>query len=264
MKKITAILSVLMLGACSLSDAGDILSSRNIPFKVWQTERVFNYDRTTGEEFLSESKTVTEEKMEKDVVLVTKTGKVMVASKTYRTDFYSVENLKVNKNAVMSSTFSPVHIKKDGDYQAFGEVKFDGTRYMLVRQGDSKDILLVDENGKIFNHIGRMVGSRIAILDVWFNVEPNDVLMTPAIDVRTETSETLDGYELIYDGIKDDNLVFTYKLLGDMEMADEFVFPLDSTIIDINNIRISIVEAKKNKIEYIILDTEVPCNINFD
>jgi len=261
MKKFTALLSVLMLGACSFSDAGDILSSRNIPFKVWQTEKVFNYDRTSGEEFLSESKTITEEKMEKDIVLVTKTDKIMVASKTYRTDFYSVENLRVNKDAIMSSTFSPVHIKKDNVFEAFGEVTFDNTRYMLVRQGKNKDIILVNEDGEIFNRIGRMVGNRIVILDVIFHVEPDNVIMTPVINTRTEMSEILDGYELIYNGIRDNHMVFTYKLLGEMEMEDEFVFPLDSTIIDINNIRINVLDATYNKIEYIILDTEIPCDI---
>ena len=55
-------------------------------------ENEFNYDRTTGEEFLSESKTITEEKIEKNVVLTTRADGIMVSSKTYRTDFYSVEN----------------------------------------------------------------------------------------------------------------------------------------------------------------------------
>ena len=261
MKNFTALLTVLALGACSLQDAGDILASRNTPFKIWQTEGVFSYDQTSGEEFLSESKTITEEKMEKDVVLVTKTDGIMVSSKTYRTDFYSVENLKVNKNVIMSSTFSPVHIRKNSEYNAFGEVTFGDTRYMLVRQGKSKDIILVNEDGEIFNRIGRMVGKRIVILDIDFHVEPDDVIMTPAINTRTEMSETLDGYELIYNGIRDDQLVFTYKLLGEMEMEDEFVFPADSKIIDINNIRIDVLEATDKKIEYMILDTEIPCNI---
>ena len=263
MKKITSILSVLLLGACSLSDTGDFLASRNLPFKVWQTEKVFNYDRATGEEFLSESKTITEEKIEKDVVLVTKTGKVMASSRTFRTDFFSIENLKVNKNAILSSTFSPVHIKKDAEFKAFGEVKFDGVRYMLVRQGNSKDVLLVNEEGKFLNRIGRMIGGRIVILDTQFHLEPNDVVMTPVISTRTEVSDTLYGYELVYDGIKDNQMVFTYKTLGEPEMVDEFAFSLDNNLIDINNIRLNVINAGHSKIEYVILDTAIPSKVFF-
>ena len=256
MKKITTLLSVLVLSACSFAEVEDIVSSRKYPFKVWQTEKVFSYDRATGEEFLSESKTITEEKLETDVVLVTPVDQVMVSSKTYRTDFYSVENLKVNKNAVLSSTFSPVMLRKDKEYQAFGEVVLNNKRYMLVNQPKSNDILLITAEGEIFNRIGRMIGNRIAILDINFSVEPDDVVMMPVINTRTETSEVLDGYELVYNGIRNDTMVFTYRLLGDMEMVDEFVFPIETDIVDINNLKIQVLDAGRKKIEYIILDAD--------
>ncbi len=264
MKKIIALLSVLVLSACSLAEVEDIVSSRKYPFKVWQTEKVFFYDRVTGEEFLSESKTITEEKIELGVVLVTPVDRVMVSSRTYRTDFYSVENVKVNKNAIMSSTFSPVRIKKDYEYQAFGETVLNNKRYMLVRRPKSKDILLINDDGEIFNRIGRMIGDRIVVLDIEFSVEPDDIIMMPSTSTRTETTEVLDGYELIYNGIRDNSMVFTYKLLGDMAMEDEFVFPLDTGVIEINNLRIQVLDVEKKKIAYTILDMEVPCKINME
>jgi hypothetical protein len=253
MKKITAILSVLMLGACVYAGDADIFSGRTTPFKVWQTEKVFYYDRNTGEEFLSESKTITEEKIEKNVLLVTPAGKPMVSTKTYRTDFYSVENVQVNKNAMLNSTYTPVKIRKNADFEAFGEVKFNGEVYMLVRQDNSNDILLVDGKGKIFNKVGRMIDDRISVLDVDFVVEPDDVVMTPVINTRTEVSDVLEGFELIYNGIEDQKIKFTYRLLGNMETEDLFVFPLDSTVININDIKINIIDASYDKIEYILL-----------
>ena len=130
---------------------------------------------------------------------------------------------------------------------------------MLVKKGKDKDILLVNDEGEIYHKIGRMVGNRIAVLDIDFVIEPDDVYMLPSVSTRTEVSEIIDGYELIYNGIKDDNMVFTYNILGDMAMSDEFVFPLNSRIIEINNIRINVLDAGYNKIEYIILGTDVPC-----
>ena len=163
----------------------------------------------------------------------------------------------------MSSTFSPVRISKDKEYQAFGEVILQNKRYMLVKQPKNKDIILVNDEGEIFERIGRMIGDRIAILEIDFSIEPKDVIMMPVVNTRTETSEILDGYELIYNGIKNDYMVFTYKLLGDMEMADEFVFPIGTDIVDINNLKIQVLDANRKKIEYIILDTEVPCHKKF-
>ena len=161
--------------------------------------------------------------------------------------------LKINKNAILSSTFSPVYINKNANFKAFGEVKFEGRRYMLVRQGNSKDILLVNDEGEFFNRIGRMIRNRIVILDVVFNLEPRDVSMTPVISTRTEETDTLDGYELIYNGIKDNNMVFTYRTLGDMEISEKITFPLDNKTININNITLEVIKAGFNKIEYIVL-----------
>ena len=47
-------------------------------------------------------------------------------------------------------------------------------------------------------------------------------------------------------------------------MEDEFVFPLDTGVIEINNLRIQVLDVEKKKIAYTILDTEVPCKINME
>ncbi len=252
MKKILAMLSVSMLAACVYAGDMDIFSGRNKYFQVWQTEKIFYYDSKQGEEYLTESKTVTEDKIERNQVLVTKLNDVMLFSKTRRTDFYASEVLTVNKDAVLSSSYTPLFIKKKSNYEAFGEVYLKGEPYLLVRQNKAGDILLIDGDGSVYNHIGRIVDGRLAILDIQFFVEPEDVVFTPVVNTRAENTEVLSGYELRYNGIDDGVMKFTFTTFGEEPIAEEYTFPFDSQNIEINGFKINVISAGYNRIEYVI------------
>lgn len=253
MKKIVAVLSIFTLAACIYAGNVNVLPFRNKIFSVWQTEKIFYYDTNQGEEFLSESKTITEDRIEKGQVLITKTGGVMASSKTFRTDFYGTETLRINKRGVMSSSYSPLYLEKDSNYEGFGQVNLNGETYMTVRQGNEGDILLVDGNGEIFNRIGRIVDGRLAILDITFFVEPSDVRLNPVVTTRSETTDVLSGYELIYNGVSSNYMRFTWVNLGTGASAEEFSFPAGQDTIEINGMRINVIDAGYNKIEYVIL-----------
>lgn len=253
MKKFAAILSVSMLAACVYAGNVDIWSGRNKIFQIWQTEDIFYYDTGADEEYLTESKTITEEEIDRNQVLITKVNDVMLFSKTQRIDFYSSNKLTVNKDAVMSSSYTPVNIKKNSHFEVFGEVNLKGTTYMLVRQGKSNDILLIDEQGGVFDRIGRVVDGRLAVLDIQFFVEPQDVLFTPVVNTRSEVSDVLTGYEIRYNGVVNNYVRFSYSTLGENKTTEEFVFPTGQQTIEIKGFRINIIEAGYDKIEYVIL-----------
>ncbi len=253
MKKLAILLSFSILSACIHAGNIDIFHGRNKFFQVWQTEEIFYYDTKNGNEYLTESKTITEDNIERNQVLINQIGTVMAFSRTYRTDFYGSENLTVNKNSVMNSSYTPLYIKKDSKFEAFGETTFNGEKYMLVRQGKSGDILMINGNGELFNRIGRIVEGRLAILDIVFFPEPEDIVFTPVITIRSENTEVLNGWELRYDGIANNYMRFTYSTLGANGQAEEFIFPTGQQTIIINDLRINVIEAGYNKIEYVIL-----------
>ncbi len=253
MKKIAALLSLSMLSACVYAGDMDIWPERNKVFTVWQTEKIFYYDKGFEDEYLSGSKTITENNLEKDQVQVTAKGGIMASSETRRTDFYTTETLKINKNGAMSSSYSPLYLKKNQTYSAFGEVTLKGEKYMLVHPGKSKDVLLVNGDGEIFQHLGRIVDDRLAVLDITFFVEPEDVRLTPVVNTRSETSEVLEGFELIFDGLSDNTLHFTYNTFGDEPISEEYIFPAEEENIEIKDIKINVISADYNKIEYVIL-----------
>lgn len=253
MKKFAAILSVSMLAACVYAGNVDIWSGRNKIFQIWQTEEIFYYDTQDGEEYLTESKTVTEEEIDRNQVLITKVNDVMLFSKTQRMDFYSSNKLTVNKDAVMSSSYTPVRIKKNSNFEAFGETNINGKRYMLVHQGKSNDVLLIDEQGGLYDRIGRVVDGRLAILDIQFFVEPEDLLFTPVINTRSEISDVVSGYEIRYNGVANNYVRFSYTTLGENSQTEQLMFPIGQQTIEIKGFRINIIEAGYDKIEYVIL-----------
>ncbi len=253
MKKFALLLSLGMLAACSYRDNSiNFLPFRNQVFTLWQTEKIFYYDQSLNEEFLSESQTVSEDKIERGQVLITYAGEEMASSKTYRTDYYSTETVKPNKNGEMDSAYSPLKIKKNGHYNAFGEVTYEGKTYMLVRPEYSKDIILVEPDGKIYEHIGRMVGKRLIVLSEKFYVSPEDLKMFPVVDTRAEEPQDATGYTLTYEGLENDGneMVFTYKEIGGE--AEDIRFSICDEQIEIHGFEIDVFDASEEKIEYMI------------
>ncbi len=252
MKKITALIPLFCLAGCIYAGDVNVLPARNKIFTVWQTEDIFYYDKDKGAEYLSESKTFTENNIEKNQIMVVQKGDVMASSQIYRTDFYTTETLRATKNATMSSSYSPLYISKDKALDGFGEVQFEGEKHMLVRQGKSGDILLVNGDGVINSRIGRIVDGRLAVLDILFFVEPEDVRIQPVITTRTETSDVLEGFELVYNGLSDGNISILYRTLGEDCIDEEILFPYNQESVEIQDLNITIIEADNNKIEYII------------
>ena len=145
------------------------------------------------------------------------------------------------------------YIKKGSKFDAFGETTFNGTKYMLVRQGKSGDILMVNEDGELFNRIGRIVDGRLAVLDIVFFPEPEDIVFTPVVTTRSENTDIMVGWELRYDGVVNNYMRFTYSFLGSNSSSEEFIFPVGQQTINIYDLRINVIEAGYNKIEYVIL-----------
>lgn len=253
MKKLALFLALGILASCTYRDNTiNFLPFRNQVFTFWQTEKIFYYDKSLNEEFLSESQTITENKVERGQILITHAGEEMASTKTYRTDYYSTETIKPNKNGELDSGYSPLKIKKNANYTAFGETTYDGHTYMLVSPEYSRDIILVEPDGKIYNHIGRMMGKRLIVLSAEFYITPDDLRMFPVVDTRTENSDKTEGYTLTYDGLENDGneMVFTYQEAG--KEAEQIRFSICDEQIEIHGLEIDVFDASEEKIEYMI------------
>ncbi len=252
MKKLVTLIAIALLAACTYSkNSINFIPERNKVFTLWQTDKIFYYDKSLNDEFLSESKLVTESKMERGQVLITHAGEEMVSSRTYRTDYYSTESVKPTHNGEMDSAYSPVRIRKNGHYTAFGEVTHNGETYMLVHPGKSKDVLLVKGNGELYEHIGRIVDGRLAVLSPVFYITPDDLKMVPVVHTRVETSGDDNGYHLIYEGLDNNgnDVIFTLKENG---ASQQVRFSICDERINIRGMDIDIFDVSEKKIEYMI------------
>ena len=253
MKKISLLSALCFLTACVY--AGDIkfMESRNQFFSKRQTKEIDYYidsDEQSG--FLVGVEEVTFDDVDRGVAKTTRTGALMVSSKTDAFNTMETEVLKATKNAVLSSSYSPYYIHRDDIFAPFGEVVLDDVRYMLVRQGDRGDILLIDGQGRIFNHIGRMKGDRLAVLDTYFFIEPEDVRLLPAMQTSIQTVERVDGFELYYTGINGNEMTFSYVVLNEDLDAESFSFPINERHIEINDLKIDVLDVDYGKITYIV------------
>jgi len=253
MKKLALLLSLAVLASCTYRNNNiNFMPFRNKVFTFWQTEKIFYYDNALNGEFLSESQVVTENKLEKGQVLITHAGDTMAQVKSYRTDYYSTETVKPTHNGELESAYSPVIIKKNYKYEAFGEVTYGGVTYLLVRKEKDKDVILVNQEGEIYNHIGRILDGRLIVLDAEFYPYPKDLKMLPVVDTRVEKSENAEGYVLTYDGLDKggDEMVFTYHEFG--KDPEEIRFSICDEFIEIHGLHIDIFDASEDKIEYMI------------
>lgn len=252
MKKLLTLFCVALLAACTYSkNSINFIPSRNKAFVIWQTDQIFYYDEALNGEFLSSSKVVSENKIEKGKVLITQTGAEMVSTRMYRADYYTTESVKPTKNGEMDSAYSPLVIRKNGKYTAFGEVTHEGQTYMLVRVGKTNDILLVKGDGSIYEHIGRIVDGRLAVLSAMFYLEPEDLKMVPVVSTRVENSKDKDGFSLTYDGLENDgnDMVFTLTENG---KSEKLRFSVCDEMIRIRDMNIDVFDVSDKKIEYMI------------
>lgn len=253
MKKIAALLSISTLAACVYAGDISVIPPLGKIFTAWQTESITYYDVSSSQEYLMDSKTVTEENVDRGEILVTGVGEIMASSQTRRTDFYGLEKLTVNRDAVLSSSYSPLYVDKNAKFEPFGQARVDGKDFMLVRQDNENDILLVSPDGVLYNKIGRIRDNRLAVLEVQFFIEPDDVIFMPVVNTRSETTGVISGFELRYEGLEGDTMRFTYTTLGENSLTEEFTFSSLQQTIDIKNFKINVLNVDYNNIEYVIL-----------
>lgn len=253
MKKTFLLMALCFLTACVHAGDVDILKSRKDFFSSWQTENIDYYvDSEEAQGSLVNVEEITFEDIERGVAATTRTGAMMISSQTDAFNTYETERLRATKSAVLSSSYSPIYIHRDEVFNTFGEVTIEGGRYMLVRNEDHGDILIIDGEGKIFNRIGRLVNGRLAILDAYFFIEPHDVRIVPFIQSVTKTNERIDGFELFYTGIENQEMTFSYVSLDATQEVEKFSFPMDQKQIEINGLKIDILDVDYNKITYLI------------
>lgn len=244
MKKILAIFALTILSSCHLYGPLEYQGSYPISY----------FDDTP---VLISSEYKEERSQPKGEVLTAYVGNTVVDKKIYRKKVFTAEELRANKNGVMSSVSAPITFKMNEKKTVIGQVKLEDGAFMLIPTDIEGYVVLVSPKGEVFERIGQIRGNRIVLLSTKHLISPRSFRFEVVTSTRSEQTRPEKGFDIKYGGIKLDRMVFTYldysKLDGERGYFEDITFPLDQENIEIEGVGFKVLKATKDKIDYIIL-----------
>ncbi len=255
MKKISVLLSVMMLSGCFSAGDYNVLPQRNDIFKVWNGYRISFYDNDAPQ--LMKTEKIEENNFKPNVAQTVAKGNSVLNSKVYKKDYFAEVYLKPNKNGELNSSSVPVKLRADKKYKIIGEVVVDGETYRLIPSEMPDYAVLVRKNGDFYRQIGQIDGSYLVLVDSEFFPYPTDLRMVEVKNASATQSEAVNGFDVKYDGVKLDRVWFTYldysQGNSNSGMFKQISFPNKPGLIKINDIGFRVLEADDNHITYMVL-----------
>lgn len=245
MKKLSVLWGVLMVSSCGLMGVGysDLAhNSYGISFRdnTPQLQRVENVQRQS---------------VNPKEVRTAFVGQTVISDSFFSRSVYATDEFMAKGNVVMSSASTPISFKNKETKEIIGYVTIDGVTYCLVDAGIKNYAVLVKPDGSLYKHIGKIDGSRLLLLNTTYVVSDPDFRFVTIKTTKEDSSAPSKGYELKYGGVKLDRVWFTLMTYssGREGVFEEFNFPNNKGLVRIEDISIRILEADKDKIDYMIL-----------
>lgn len=259
MKKIAIIYGVLALTACIRAGGNNFLPSRNQWIEDLQTYPITYYDNTMKQ---VKSELLTERNFPENRVLSSAVGYSVVDDKTYRKLYYAREVLRATMDGGLATAISPVMYKKAQQVEMIGEVFIDGTRYAIIPAEEKGFVVLVDGNGRPYHRLGQIRNDRVALLVSDFFVSPENFGFEPVMLTKTEQTTPIKGFDIKYGGLKSGYVTFIYydfdvpsnDGLHDSGEFEVLSFPKKEKLVNLKGIKLKIIEARKESLDYMILE----------
>lgn len=257
MKKIFIGLVILLQCSCAYLKGDYTLGRRNTFNDFFYTYNIHYYEKSDFGEMDTETYTVSN--FDAGVRRFTVPGGIVVSSKIYQRITYSDEYVRPTISGGLVSYTVPVPFSDEKIYEVIGEVVIDKKVYRLLEPNRLGDVILIDDNGKIYHRVGRIYNNRLALLDTAFRVEPEDVTFVNESKNRKQEEDIISGFEIRYGGIEDYQLVFTYSSVSPnggmpIETNKIFKFPMYDSEVEIEGVTIKLLNVNEiSGIEYEIL-----------
>lgn len=193
---------------------------------------------------------------ERDVAVSAKVGQAMFDREAYVSNNQRSESYHFSEKATIRSPIYDYKFKKTDIMKPIGEIKMNGEYYMLLPMPNSSYIILADTDGNLQHMLGYLDDGNLLISHENVYFYPQDLRIIPYIADNDEENQRLaTKYSIIYNGIGDGEMLFSYTSETDTD-SEDFAFPLMQRFIEINDIPFEIINAQPDYIEYKILDTE--------
>lgn len=258
MKKFAVFCSAVMLSACIRAGGNDFFPERNIWIEDLQTYPITYYDNSMR---IIKSELLTERNFPIKRALTASVGYSVVDDKTYRKISYAREVLRANQTGGITAISEPVTYQKNQKVDMIGEVLIDKNRYALVPAEEEGFVVLVDGNGVPYRRMGQIRHNRLALLNTDFIVWPKTFAFEPVTLSRSDQTTPVKGYDIKYGGLKGGYITFIYYRydapsndgLHDSGEFEVISYPNKAGPIDIKGVKLRILEAKKDSVDYMIL-----------
>jgi hypothetical protein len=254
MKKIFVVLAMLAVTSCSSYLKGDYsLGRRNTFNDFFWTYNIHYYDK--AEEATVEIKTETVNNFQVGELRRAVPGGLVISSKNIRKQIFSDEYVRPTKPGELVSYTVPVSFSDEKTYRAIGESEINGKVYRLLEPNRLGDVILIDEEGKIYKRVGKIYNNRLALLQTAFLVEPEDVKFVTDVQENVTGEDAVSGFEIRYTGLEDYYMVFSYTDISSangLEQQDKktYKFPMYDKKITIDGIDFEIISVNETGIEY--------------
>ena len=199
----------LVLGLSGCIYAGEF---NFLPDRVnWITELTtypIQYLNTNGERLLG-SETMHESNFKVNKLLTAYKGNTVVDTKMYNKNYYVQETLIAPSNAMLSSAVSPSFIEGGRKYELFGKTHIKGKVYYLISSDSPTTVFLVDQNYTLQKYVGSIRENKLVLLSDTFTVTPEEFQFEPVTKSRVMQSDMVGGFEVKFNGVKNNIMTFT-------------------------------------------------------
>lgn len=253
MKKL-GLLFLLLVGGCSAN--GNFWDLR----QWWLNfNRSYVIDFYDNDEKIVNEELVNETSIKSGEIQTAYVGHSVVSDKIYQVTNYESNSVRANVAGYLHSVSAPAAIPAGKPIQVIGVVEIDDVEYRIIPSEMDNFVFLIRPDGSFYNEMGRIKGNRLFVLDAEFVPAPENLRMLPVKVTRSEQTKPVKGYDIKYLGINLDRMMFTYFDYSKYKNVDagefeDISFPLKRGPIDINGVKIKVLNADRHKIEYILLD----------
>jgi len=253
MKTLKILGLTLILSGCIYAGDISIWGSDNGLFSDFRGYKI-NYLDDEGPK-LVKTEDITDTSFEVNKQLIAYKGYPLADTRYYTRNYYTTKAIVAPTDVYLSSGLSPLEIKADVKYDVIGEVTIDGLLYGLVSAGTSRNVFLVDNDGKIYPKVGMIKNDRLILSDVDYMINPENFRFETVSSSKVVQSEMTTGFEIRYSGLKLNRIILTVMEYNgeDSGVFVDYNYPNRPGIIDIRGLKIKVYQATENKLEYMIV-----------
>lgn len=255
--KIVCLVLCSMLAGCLRAGSYDLIPVRK---KIVDNMIGYSVDFVEEDEQFVEVKTEREKNAAMNKAVTVEKGDSILSDKQYTRKFYSTVVYKPNKKGALQNQAFPMKLDNKKEYKILGRVKIDGVKYSVLESDLDGYVFLFDEEGNFYKNAGWIDDGVLKVLDEEIFAYPSDLKMQHIVKTRDEIGDVKTGYEVKYSGKELDRIWFDYVTYdSDDHNSGQFErisFPDKPGLIMINGTGFRILKADKDRLTYMILQSE--------